>query len=765
MSRIDYEKLLIQPGAAKTACQVFIFDLPEENEEVSPLVRRSDRKVFGIIEVELPPSRKVSAFINALAQEIGNFKMDGAGKPDETIFEKLVQKINYKYLDLIGNKSVFGDEDSPIPRINAILTLASEKNILLASRGRIFPFLVYQARPQFYKIINISESASGKEGRGSINLFTNIISGKMNVGDYLMLSTESLLDYFSLEKICRMVSEHAPDEASKNFSALLSETANQRMSFAAIILNLKPEKKSAQIHVAEAKPAQTITPQGSLDNLLKTANNTGKMLTPSLRLNIGSGLSSFFQKIKSSRSEKKQLKDKAKLEYYSSQFAPPSRLGKLFKPVAWLFMAIFRSIYLVLKTIIVSMYKLFRAPFGLFGGKKISAEKTESSSPQAAETNAPAERKKSALPRFSKALLVSAAVIVCLFLAGTAFLYFKYEKEAAAESLKQKVTAIKDKKNAAEASLIYNDETGAGKLLAEADTLLAAFPQNTPEEKSSYENVAAELEALRSKLRHSVNIENPESVVNFSEHNPGASVNEFMISGNKLYAFDNLASAVYEMNLETKEMVNKNAPGLSLRYGFPESDISAIFYQPEKQFFSFDFSEDILKEHNVALGEAEKTVDDIAVYNGRLYVLDSSDNQIFKHGPAELGYTIGIPWIKDGTDIKKAVSFAIDGSVYVTTSDGNIIKMENGQKTDFPFMVDPALSSPGKMWTSVDSSYLYILEPAGKRLVVFDKAGKLKAQYVSDMFSDLHDFFVAEKDKKIYFLSGNQVFVVPATHL
>ncbi len=768
MQKIEYDKLIIQPGASKSTCQVFVIDLFEENQESGQISPEANKKIFGLIEVESAPSRKVNSFIGLLIQEIKNFRPKDSGETAEAIFEKLVQKVNYKYLDLIGNKSTFGEEEAPIPKINALFLLQDGKNIYLTYRGRIFPFLIYQAKPQNYKIINISETASGKDGRGNINLFTNIVSGKMNTDDYLMLSTESILDYFSLEKICKMVSGYDPKDSINGFGSLLAESANPKTSFAVLVVKLEQARKPEPIRIPDQNQSQSqiSMPQSSMDDLMKTAHNTEKMLTPSLRLNIGSGISSFFRGIKNSREEKKQIKNKAKLEYYSSQFAPPSRLGKLAKPFYWIFLAVFRTIYLILKTVVVSFFGFFRAIFNFITGKgrvpaKPVTETITPPEPQYVES----KKQSPKLPRPSKALLAAAAVVLCLFASGTVFLHFKYEKESAAESLRQKVEIIQNKKNAAEASLIYNDEVGAAKLLVEADSLLAVFPQNNTQEKNAYEDIAGELGTLRDKIRHLVNIENPALLVNFSEHNPSAAVNEFIISKNNLYAFDRLASAVYKMNIETKEIINKNAPGLSLRLGFLENENSAFFYQPEKKFFNFDLNEDILKQEGVTLNENESKIDDLALYNQKLYILDAINNQIFKHTPTESGFTRGTPWIKDGTDIKNAVSFAIDGSVYLAKSNGEIVKFDNGKKTDFSYSIDPPLVSPSKIWTSPESSFVYILEPAGKRLVVLDKEGKLKAQYVSGQLTDLRDFVVLEDKKEIYLLSENQIYGIVAAHL
>ncbi len=55
---------------------------------------------------------------------------------------------------------------------------------------------------------------------------------------------------------------------------------------------------------------------------------------------------------------------------------------------------------------------------------------------------------------------------------------------------------------------------------------------------------------------------------------------------------------------------------------------------------------------------------------------------------------------------------------------------------------------------------LYILEPKNKRLVIFDKNGKLIKQFYSKKFTDLKDFVVNEKENKIWVLNKTQIIEI-----
>jgi len=78
--------------------------------------------------------------------------------------------------------------------------------------------------------------------------------------------------------------------------------------------------------------------------------------------------------------------------------------------------------------------------------------------------------------------------------------------------------------------------------------------------------------------------------------------------------------------------------------------------------------------------------------------------------------------------------------------------------------IDPPFTAAKKIYVSPDLEYIYILEPANKRLAIFDKTGKFLSQYQFVNLDDLKDFTIDEKTKKIYLLNGTKVYAVDATH-
>ena len=99
----------------------------------------------------------------------------------------------------------------------------------------------------------------------------------------------------------------------------------------------------------------------------------------------------------------------------------------------------------------------------------------------------------------------------------------------------------------------------------------------------------------------------------------------------------------------------------------------------------------------------------------------------------------------------------------ILDSKGVLQKVASGKAAPIPYpSMEPTFERATKLWTSVESSYYYLLDPTNKRIVVLDKkTNKLKGQLTADQFSNLADIVVNEKKKEALVLAGTAVLSVP----
>jgi len=151
----------------------------------------------------------------------------------------------------------------------------------------------------------------------------------------------------------------------------------------------------------------------------------------------------------------------------------------------------------------------------------------------------------------------------------------------------------------------------------------------------------------------------------------------------------------------------------------------------------------------------------LSTYIGNVYVLDKAQNQILKYVNADSGFVKANYFSTTSPDLSKAVSMAIDSSIYVLTSDGNISKFTKGSPDTFTIAgLDTPLNNPTRIFTDAAASNVYVLDNGNSRIVVFDKSGNYKNQYQAGIIKNAKDFDVLETDKKIYVLSGGKTYEI-----
>lgn len=151
----------------------------------------------------------------------------------------------------------------------------------------------------------------------------------------------------------------------------------------------------------------------------------------------------------------------------------------------------------------------------------------------------------------------------------------------------------------------------------------------------------------------------------------------------------------------------------------------------------------------------------LSTYFGNIYVLDSKQSQILKYVQTDSSFSKTNYFSSASPDLSKAVSMAIDSSIYVLSSDGTVAKYTKGNAENFSLTgIDKPLVNPTGIFTNAGVDNIYILDNGNSRVVVFDKTGNYKAQYQAGVIKSAKDFEVLEKDKKIYVLSGGKVYEI-----
>jgi hypothetical protein len=159
----------------------------------------------------------------------------------------------------------------------------------------------------------------------------------------------------------------------------------------------------------------------------------------------------------------------------------------------------------------------------------------------------------------------------------------------------------------------------------------------------------------------------------------------------------------------------------------------------------------------------------ISSFAGNMYVLDKTGNLIYRYSGVT-GGTFGPQqnWLSAATkaNFSGATAWGLDGAMYVLYPNARILKYSLGSPQNFSISgVLPEIGSIDAISADPDNQYIYLLDKAGKRVVVIDKKGNYKAQYTGDQIAGAKTLVVSEAQKQIILLTGDKLLSIAIRHI
>lgn len=410
-----------------------------------------------------------------------------------------------------------------------------------------------------------------------------------------------------------------------------------------------------------------------------------------------------------------------------------------------------------LKEAFLPITKIFRMP--RFSFKKPTISIPEFKAPQINfSKNLPSRLK----------VISSFAIILVL-----GFFIFRGIEQKELKGYRQQFTQIEETVSQADTYLLLAENNPqaneqAANLLADAwdkisplSDLAVGFPGDFSNDISTLKN------DISSKLSRISNLKIIEDIQPIYEFKLADFVPQKMIafSGN-VYFYSAYAENAFELNEENEgQVLSKN-----------KTFNSAALFSSAVLLFSKPNQLTLLKNGSlqdlVSLQNPPYTTfnyKDFAAYQGNLYFFESQQGVIIKYpylGDNQWGQPqawLAAPMNENAADLR---SMAVDGSLWLLNADNSIDKYYAGslQKT-LKMNVFPRPKDFTKIFTSSQLSYLYLLEPSQKRIVIIDKtSGATITQLQSEKFDNILDFAVSENGKAIYLLDGLKVYQISVSY-
>lgn len=750
-------QFILTPGQRNELAHEIYIAQPDANKEALA------GKLFALIEIE---SKKTDSLkiINFLINSLNhnyyqNEKMILRERVSsikiEHIFESALAKTNKKLGEFLQSEKIKLNPSLA----NITIGVIYNDSLHFSNLGKNKALLLYKGKNEDsakYKLADITEQTDKgevKKPSSLVKLFSNVVSGSLPRGGYFIFSSETLSEYLSAKQIINIVTTLPPAGAAEQIKNTLSKI-NAYVPFLGIIIKNTTGAEMQEIKIKEP----VASTKSSIENLTATEEQTEKLLTPSGLVNAKKW-SSFFNSL-TKRFNPRQankiggqtflLKDKIFSGKKSNWLSFKKIFNFLKNCLSWL---IGLTVYIF--KILTDKEKLAE-----FFKQSITGVKNFCLKIKAASLKLFYWHKN--LNKINKILLSAFVICLIIFSFSLTWQNLKNKEIKNQAAVSDLIAAIEQKQNQIDASLLYNNEAGAKKLLEEVKGLIAGLPQKSQTQKDQYNVLIAKYRVQIEKISRVIRA-NAVEIANLTNLNPKASPANIILAKDKILASDAVGKSIYSIDLKSKltTAINLTDQNIS-RLDFPVIDKNnLISYFNANSIIIFDTKTEKFSALEINYPAKPQKIIGFKQYNNRYYLADSINGQIYRFNKNGSELTGAVSWLNSPEDLTGVKSLDISGDVYLLKSGGEISKYSKGKKQEFSISaVEPNFSQAVKLTIPETQDYLYIFEPNAKRLVAFNKKGDFINQYTSDKFNDLKDFQIDETNKKIYFLNGALIYSI-----
>ncbi|MDP9246200.1 MAG: hypothetical protein M3O64_06035 [Chloroflexota bacterium] len=304
------------------------------------------------------------------------------------------------------------------------------------------------------------------------------------------------------------------------------------------------------------------------------------------------------------------------------------------------------------------------------------------------------------------------------------------------------------------------DEDRARQKLASARAHLVEASTSTAVDQAQLDKLAARANALSDRL-NSV-------LLDLSVLAPGAKLTSFTQTQFGLYAADPGSGRMWRV---FEDKPGSTIAGPVLQKGKAGVGTPLLVTAVDNALFSVDDANKIWKAEGNTVVEATpagtdkwKSVTGLTSFSGNLYVLDAASGQIWRHEEDRGTYLAADPVLAQALAPGAITSFAVDGSIWITTTAGDVGLFKRvgsattATKSDFAikWLGDPVKASAIQ---AIDSQRnIYVMDAGARTLVQLTRDGREIARF--DLPKDLAPataFFVSEGQRIVYTAHGSKI--------
>ncbi len=631
--------------------------------------------LFGMIDVR-GVDADTNSLLNLFSEQVGrNAKTIASGNHLQHRFEQMVQSTNERIAETAASEAW---KFSP-GEISILLGIAGEDQLYLTGMGDLTALFLHRNEQQRYKVFNLFRGIQTEHHIPEWQkLLSVVLDGDLHPGDVFLVGNKEIPQQIDAEDLHQILVTLPPAGAAEKIRQYFPETTDLGLC----ILRAEEANNSAAMELSDA--------ESSLDHFDRTKKTTSRML----------------------EHQRPRAEDWIGGTKTTTRFV----------------------IALIVSSVNVALAMLMGLVKGTLHGSRalLRSDKKRSWGSLRLSLTKGLRRGK------NKRLVSTIGAVILIFAIFIAVSILRKNNEREASAYRELVSDIEQTFDTASASIIYKDEDQARSLLVESLASIDRLAANSKEQQAKADELRESFNALLSDLRHTIPINELELLASLPE---GEEAVLMGFDDETSYAFT-ASGSVYRYREETSSFERSEGEAPS-NFGTPVrsryDDANDILYLFDgRQIARFDPDQAIYEI--VGIQDLAQDVKDFEYFAARVYALSPENEQVYRHDRSGSGFGTGSGWIQARTiPLRDAVSFSIDGSVWMLKAGGRIVRYQGGLEETWPNpTIDPPLPASTVLWTTDKTESLSLIDREGSRIVRINKAdGKLLAQYTHEAFGNL----------------------------
>jgi len=175
------------------------------------------------------------------------------------------------------------------------------------------------------------------------------------------------------------------------------------------------------------------------------------------------------------------------------------------------------------------------------------------------------------------------------------------------------------------------------------------------------------------------------------------------------------------------------------------------------EVFSYSPVTNNFSENRISLPNGFNNVG-VGTYLTYLYLMDQSNNQIYRYHRAPGGFGNGVTWMKENIDLSQALSLDVSDSIYIAYNDGKIKKYFQG-KLEKEFNLEENFT-PTKIKVKADNVNLFALDSEKGKIIKLNKKTAQKSLFQDENFKQSKSFSVDFESQKVFLITEENELLV-----